>query len=122
MTRRDTGNGLSIDINSPPIQRLFSCIGYSAVLTWRSRADAPFDGIYVDVTPFFVHLAGKHELTQSSRLDVPAFHSVTRCPGTCRLHVPNLRRLAAAPAGDQVIRWWLRRAAGASTTLAVRAV
>lgn len=89
-------NGLSIHINSPLIQRLFSCIGYSAVLTWRSRADAPFDRIYVDAAPFMLDLAGKRKLTQSSRLDVLASLSLARCPGTCCVHVPNPRRLAAA--------------------------
>jgi hypothetical protein len=81
-TSKGNQNGLPIEIRSPPIQRLFSCIGYSAVITWRSRADAPFDGIYVDVTPFILDLTGNRRPTQSSRLDVHASLSIARFPGT----------------------------------------
>jgi hypothetical protein len=66
----------------PVIRRFFSCIGYSAVVTWRSRADAPFDGTYVDAAPFSFDLAGNRWPTQSSRLDVLASLSVARRPGT----------------------------------------
>ena len=75
-------NGLPIEIRSPPIRSFLSCIGYSAVLTWRSRADAPFDVAYVDLAPFMLDLTGKRAPTQSSRLDVPASLSIARCPGT----------------------------------------
>jgi hypothetical protein len=75
-------NGLPIEIRSPPIQRLFSCIGYSAVLAWRSRADAPFDVAYVDAAPFSFDLAGNRRPTQSSRLDVLVPLSVAHRPGT----------------------------------------
>jgi hypothetical protein len=75
-------NGLPIRHPQPVIRHFFSCIGYSAVLTWRSRADAPFDVAYVDAAPFSFDLAGNRRPTQSSRLDVHAPLSVARCPGT----------------------------------------
>ena len=66
----------------PVIRRFLSCIGYSAVVTRRSRACAPFDGTYVDAAPFSLDLAGKRLPTQSSRLDVLVPLSVARGPGS----------------------------------------
>ncbi len=81
-SRPANGNGLPIEDPQPVIRRFLSCIGYSAVVTWRSRADAPFDGTYVDAAPFSFDLAGNRRPTQSSRLDVLVPLSVARRPGT----------------------------------------
>lgn len=59
MLRNGDRNGLPIEIRSPSIRRLFSCSGYSAIITRRSRAYAPFDVAYVDTAPFVLDLAGK---------------------------------------------------------------
>jgi len=73
-------NGLPIVDPQPVIRRILSCIGYSAVVTWRSRADAPFVDTYVDAAPFCLDLAGNRTPTQSSRLDELASLSVARGP------------------------------------------
>jgi hypothetical protein len=73
-----TANEPLVSPRGPFTQCVFSSSGYSAVITRRSRAIAPFDGTYV-VQPLSPSTRLKYlKLTQSSRLYEPGLPSNAR--------------------------------------------